>query len=50
VQRLLDDSSYTAAAQRLREQLRAEAGSGAALAELEGLATMSSRGSAIRRS
>jgi UDP:flavonoid glycosyltransferase YjiC (YdhE family) len=38
VQRLIDDPSYRAAARRLGDQLRAEAGSGAALAELEALA------------
>ena len=38
VQRILDDPSYAAAASRLGDQLRAESDSGAALAELEGLA------------
>lgn len=38
VQRLIDDPSYAAAARRLGDQLRAEADSGAALAELEALA------------
>ncbi len=38
VQRILDDPSYAAAASRLGAQLRAESDSGAALAELEGLA------------
>lgn len=38
VQRLMDDPSYTVAARRLGDRLRAEAESGAALAELEALA------------
>ncbi len=38
VQQVLDDPSYRTAAARLGEQLRAEAASGAALAELEALA------------
>lgn len=40
VRQVLDDPSYRAAAARLGEQLRTEADSGAAVAELEGLAAL----------
>lgn len=45
VRRLLDDSSFTAAARRLGQRLRSEADSGAALAELQALAIPTRRAS-----
>ena len=48
VRRLLDDPSYRRCAARLGEQLRAEAESGAAVAELEALVTVSAPGAPRR--